>query len=207
VPTVIPINTLTDALCRAAKAQDKPRKLFDGHGMYLYVTPAGSKTWRMAYRADSKPQTATLGQYPLLSLSAARAKRDQLRRQLVLGEEIERIRKPRNVMTLSRAIDEYWADLAWHADSCVRAVRDASMRDFIEVGSPPCVARLSLFGPLAASFECSGCKLGVGMTMLAAFTSPDRGWINQGVHGVVRCLNPGPSCDEISACRVNGRLM
>ena len=42
---------LTDVSIRAAKATDgKPIKLFDGGGLFLFVTPAGNKVWRMKYR-------------------------------------------------------------------------------------------------------------------------------------------------------------
>jgi hypothetical protein len=35
----MPINTLTDSVCKRAVAQAKPVKLFDGHGLFLFVTP------------------------------------------------------------------------------------------------------------------------------------------------------------------------
>ena len=66
----MPTNTLTDAQCKRAAAVDKPRKFFDGHGLHLWVTPAGVKTWRMAYRLEKKPQTATFGSYPLVASSS-----------------------------------------------------------------------------------------------------------------------------------------
>ncbi|MDQ0072557.1 hypothetical protein J2W34_004362 [Variovorax boronicumulans] len=48
--------------------------MFDGHGLYLFVSAKGAKVWRMAYRVDGKPKTKSLGDYPLLSLAEARAK-------------------------------------------------------------------------------------------------------------------------------------
>ncbi len=41
---------LTDAKIRAAKPGPKPRKISDGHGLFLMVTPAGGKLWRFKYR-------------------------------------------------------------------------------------------------------------------------------------------------------------
>lgn len=99
-------NTLTDALCRKAG----PGKHFDGHGLHLAVTPAGSKTWRMAYRIDGKPQTATFGPYPLLTLADARKKRDDLRRQLLDGQD-PRPKVQKKTPTLAEAIDTYWGTL------------------------------------------------------------------------------------------------
>jgi integrase len=81
----MPTNKLTDNQCRTAKPADKPRKLFDGGGLFLFISPKGAKVWRLAYRLDGKPQTATLGDYPLLTLSEARGKRDGLKKGLLDG--------------------------------------------------------------------------------------------------------------------------
>ncbi|MFM6854455.1 MAG: Arm DNA-binding domain-containing protein, partial [Sphingopyxis sp.] len=43
---------LTDIAIRNAKAATKPVKLADGGGMFLLVTPAGGKLWRLKYRVD-----------------------------------------------------------------------------------------------------------------------------------------------------------
>lgn len=100
-------NNLTDAKCRAAKPGDKAQKLFDGHGLHLFVSPRGAKVWRVAYRLEGKPQTATLGPYPLLSLADARTKRDELRRKLLDGvnPKAEQVKG----MTLEVAARMYWA--------------------------------------------------------------------------------------------------
>lgn len=45
---------LSDVLIRTAKAIDKPIKLFDGGGLFLQVTPAGGKWWRLKYRFAGK---------------------------------------------------------------------------------------------------------------------------------------------------------
>lgn len=96
-------NTLTDAACKKAG----PGKHFDGHGLHLHVTPAGAKTWRMAYRLDGKPQTATFGPYPLLTLADARKKRDDLRRQLLEGLD-PRPQRVKRTPTLRELVDDYW---------------------------------------------------------------------------------------------------
>ena len=53
----MPTNTLTDSQCRSAKPGGKARKMFDGGGLHLYISPAGSKTWRLAYRFDGRPMS------------------------------------------------------------------------------------------------------------------------------------------------------
>ncbi len=53
----------------------RPYKRSDGKGLYLYITPAGSKFWRMNYRFDDRQKPLSLGEYPIVSIEAARAKR------------------------------------------------------------------------------------------------------------------------------------
>lgn len=104
----MPTNSLSDHKCKAAKPQEKPYKLFDGHGMHLYVSPTGAKVWRMAYRVGKKAQTATFGPYPLLSLAEARAKRDELRKKLLEGDPAKEA-KAIERLTLKQACEQYWA--------------------------------------------------------------------------------------------------
>lgn len=78
-------NTLTDSQCRGFKPQAKGYKKFDGEGLYLWITPTGSKLWRQAYRWQGKPLTLSWGPYPDVSLAQARAKRDQAKAQLRAG--------------------------------------------------------------------------------------------------------------------------
>jgi hypothetical protein len=54
---------LTDANVKAVKPIGKPIKRFDGGGLYLHVTPKGSKLWRLAYRFEGRPRTASFGIY------------------------------------------------------------------------------------------------------------------------------------------------
>ena len=76
---------LTDTTIRTAKPADKPFKLFDGGGLFLLVTPAGGKLWRLKYRHGGKERGLSLGIYPAVSLADARKGRDQARRLLVSG--------------------------------------------------------------------------------------------------------------------------
>ncbi|MDY6955591.1 MAG: Arm DNA-binding domain-containing protein [Pseudomonadota bacterium] len=55
-----------------AKTSDKPRKLYDRDGLYLFVTPTGGKLWRGKYRVNGREKTLSLGTYPKLSLAEAR---------------------------------------------------------------------------------------------------------------------------------------
>lgn len=106
----MPTNTLTDSQCRSAKAGEKARKLFDGGGLHLYISPKGSKTWRLAYRFDGRPQTMSFGPYPEVSLAEARQRRDDAKAKL--RDHINPIehRKPskQTNISLEDANESYW---------------------------------------------------------------------------------------------------
>lgn len=55
-----------------ALTKQPPKKHADGGGLYFCVRTAGSPYWMLRYSADGKRHEATLGQYPQMSLAAAR---------------------------------------------------------------------------------------------------------------------------------------
>src|SRR5436853_6260752 len=57
---------------RKAKAKDKPYKIADRDGLYLFVTPHEVKSWRFDYRLASVRRTLTIGRFPDVGLTAAR---------------------------------------------------------------------------------------------------------------------------------------
>lgn len=67
---------LTESAIRAAKPKDKRYKLYDERGLYLAVTPSGSKQWRMQYWFGGREKLLALGLHPDVSLKRAREKRD-----------------------------------------------------------------------------------------------------------------------------------
>lgn len=76
---------LTNTACNSAKPKEKPYKLADGGGMFLEVTPTGSKLWRLKYRYGGKEKLLSLGKYPQTTLAEARVKREQLKKVLSDG--------------------------------------------------------------------------------------------------------------------------
>lgn len=76
---------LTDSAVKTAKPKEKPYKVADSHGLYLLVTPNGSKLWRIKYRVEGKEKTLSLGAYPDLSLANARQRRAEARQQMAEG--------------------------------------------------------------------------------------------------------------------------
>lgn len=76
---------LTDVKVRNAKAGERQVKLSDSGGMFLLVTPAGGKWWRLKYRFGGKEKMLAMGTYPDVSLSEARVRRDEARKLLANG--------------------------------------------------------------------------------------------------------------------------
>jgi integrase len=79
--------SLTDTTVRAIKPVAKPQKVADGGGLYLFVTPNGTKAWRLAYRYNGKQKSLSLGVYPIVTLGEARARRDRAKK--LLAERID----------------------------------------------------------------------------------------------------------------------
>jgi hypothetical protein len=63
---------LTNTAIRNARPDGNPRKLSDGGGLYLYISPSGGRLWRLNYRFDGRQKTLSFGPYPLLTLAEAR---------------------------------------------------------------------------------------------------------------------------------------
>jgi integrase len=69
---------LTDAKCKTATCppNKKQARFADAGGMYLQVSPNGSKRWFLKYRVNGKEKQLALGSYPAVNLVAARKARD-----------------------------------------------------------------------------------------------------------------------------------
>ena len=76
---------LTDTHIRSLKPDLRPRKYFDGGGLFLFIPTNGSKLWRMAYRFDGKSKLLSFGEYPAVSLKDARERREDAKRMLSRG--------------------------------------------------------------------------------------------------------------------------
>lgn len=80
-----PIMALTDAKIRALKPKSKAYKVGDFEGLYVQVTPAGSKLWNVKYRLDGKERKLSLGAYPAISLAQARQAKEKARTLIAQG--------------------------------------------------------------------------------------------------------------------------
>ncbi|CAG9933053.1 tyrosine-type recombinase/integrase [Candidatus Nitrotoga arctica] len=76
---------LTDTQIRNTKPEAKIIKLTDSHGLYLEVTPSGSKHWRFRFRLDGKESLFSIGEYPHVKAAEARRLRDEARLLVKIG--------------------------------------------------------------------------------------------------------------------------
>ncbi|MCB1468870.1 MAG: integrase arm-type DNA-binding domain-containing protein [Rhizobiaceae bacterium] len=86
-------DKLTDLTIRAIKPGDGIRKLSDGRGLQLWVTPRNGRYWRMEFRYHGKKKLLSLGTYPDITLEKARQKADEARRQLADGHDPTAIKR------------------------------------------------------------------------------------------------------------------
>lgn len=77
--------TLSDARIRHLKPAERAYKATDQGGLYLFVTPAGGKSWRMNFTKGGKQKTLTFGRYPEMGLADARLKAAEARVILARG--------------------------------------------------------------------------------------------------------------------------
>lgn len=73
---------LTDLQLRAIKPSDKPQKVYEGAGFYVYVSVAGAKIFRFDYTFLGKRKTLTIGKYPHTSLLDARDRANKARQSI-----------------------------------------------------------------------------------------------------------------------------
>lgn len=98
---------LSDSAIRSAKPSGKPRRLFDAGGLYLEVSPAGGKLWRLKYRFGGKEKRLALGAYPVIGLKDARDKRDKARKLLDAGVDPSEQRKAEKAAGGERAANSF----------------------------------------------------------------------------------------------------
>ncbi|WP_407198535.1 tyrosine-type recombinase/integrase [Citrobacter portucalensis] len=77
----------------AAKPKDKPYRLLDSNGLYLYVPVTGKKVWQLRYKLDGKEKVLTVGKYPLMSLQEARDKAWLAKKDVSVGVDPVKAKK------------------------------------------------------------------------------------------------------------------
>lgn len=137
---------LTAAQVRNASPTDKPYKLADGGGLYLWVSPTGAKSWRMKYRYGGKEKVLTFGLFGDVSLAEARDMREAAKRLLRAHKDpaIEaRLEKHRTIAaagaTFEASAREWHADEQprWSKGQAVLVLRALERDVFPEIGKLP----------------------------------------------------------------------
>ncbi|MBC7501629.1 MAG: DUF4102 domain-containing protein [Herminiimonas sp.] len=98
---------LTDTAIRNAKPGAKPVKIFDERGLFLLITPAGGKWWRLKYRIGGKEKLLSLGTYPDVGLKDARELREGARKLLAKGVDPSVNRKAQKAAGADRAANSF----------------------------------------------------------------------------------------------------
>jgi len=137
---------LTDIRIKKEKHRDKPFKIADGQGLFLYVSPSGGKLWRFRYQFGGKEKLLSIGKYPEISLMAARSARDEARAALKDGRDpgvAKKLRKLANVSASDHSFETIareWYEMnkpQWvvrHADDVIASLEKEI---FPKLGSVP----------------------------------------------------------------------
>ena len=91
---------LTDRKIKALKGKAKSYKVSDFGGLYIAVTPNGSKLWRQKYRFQGKEGVLSHGPYPYVSLKEARDLRDEAKANLAKGLNPSLLKREANAQKL-----------------------------------------------------------------------------------------------------------
>ena len=108
---------LNDLQIKAIKATGKRYEITFGNGLYLDVTPTGSKIWRFRYRLHGQREKVTIGPYPAIGLKDANTKYLELAAMVAKGKSPAREQEREKQRTEeARTIEElaklYRADLS-----------------------------------------------------------------------------------------------
>lgn len=120
---------LTDTKIRIAKPRVKPYKLSDQGGLYLFVSSTGGKSWRYDYRLAGKREGLTIGRYPETTLSEARKRHAEARRQAEKGaspalqkQQAKRLKSEAQANTFRAIADKWYAELVPHRSRAWRTL-------------------------------------------------------------------------------------
>ena len=142
---------LTDTELRKLRPKDKAFKIADRDGMYVSVSPAGTKSFRYDYRLNGRRETLTIGRYDeslgskfaresselefglSVSLAEARALLAIARRSVEAGEspsrsKVEKRQEAADALTFSSWAERYFADKADPNNSARLADSTIAMR-------------------------------------------------------------------------------
>ncbi|EOV9570224.1 tyrosine-type recombinase/integrase [Cronobacter turicensis] len=173
-------NKLSDVTLRKMIGRESPGDSFyaDGDGLSIKVSKAGVMTWYFTYRTGGRtdsPQRLKIGNYPDLSLKAAREKREQCRAWLAEGKNprhqlnvtTQETLKP---VTVKEALNYWIREYATHNRANVeKHIEQLKKHIFPFIGGYPlaqcetrhwleCFKRVKADAPVAAGYLLQMCK-------------------------------------------------
>ena len=112
---------LNDRQIKNAKPAEKPFKLNDGKGLYLYINTSGGKLWRFDFSHNGKRKTLSIGKYPTVSLVEARQAAENARRLLVSGQDPSEAKQQGKRERQAAALNTFESIARrWHTDNLHR---------------------------------------------------------------------------------------
>ena len=140
-------NRLSDKACKAFAAQKAHgKKLSDGGGLYLLIAPAGSASWRIKYRIEGKEKTYSIGNYPDVSLAAARIELGEVKALLrehkdpVTERRVNRATNAASADNTFRAVTQDWLTMKqkeWSAGHYTKSARAFERDIYPALGNLP----------------------------------------------------------------------
>lgn len=138
---------VTDKALKAFVAQKAHgKKLSDGGGLYLLITPSGSASWRIKYRIEGKEKTYSIGNYPEVSLAAARVELGEVKALLrehkdpVTERRVNRAASAASADNTFRAVAQSWLTMKqkeWSAGHYTKSARAFERDIYPALGNLP----------------------------------------------------------------------
>jgi len=128
---------LTNGAVKTAAAQTRAYKMSDTGGLYLFVTPAGCKSWRLKYRRHGKEKLLVIGRFPEISLGEARSRREEAKAQLRAGGDPS---VAREVLETFEQLSQAWyrhAEGAWSPTHAADVLASLERDVFPAIGARP----------------------------------------------------------------------
>ena len=129
-----------------AKPRDKLYRLFDGEGLFIEITPHGSKRWRVKYHFQGRERRLSLGLFPEVSLAKARERLANVRSQVREGRDPALARQAAETLavldtqqTFEGIAREWYAKFspAWAESHGGKLIRRMEMFVFPWIGAQP----------------------------------------------------------------------
>lgn len=137
---------MADVVLAALEPEEKEYREADGGGLYIRVTPSGTKSWVLRYKKGSTWAWLAIGRYPMLGAAQARRKASELQEAAEKGEDISKAGRARaqalaeaETATFEGLAGEWYAARrnAWEPDTAKRVWSSLEKHVFPVVGKRP----------------------------------------------------------------------